>query len=209
MDRHSYSLEVETRLHFADRGEAFRLLPLLRSCRWTEIEWETSFWGEELFLAGFLLRLAQGGPPGGPYEYSLGWKGPDRGKVANIREEIEEEITAGLIDSRILAMLGAPGRRLRREEVSAALEKLGYARFMSFAGRSLLGVEPTYGFKLKLMSCPILKWPLLLEIEKSAATWEEARAAEKAIFSFLEGHRLLDRLVREEPPTLLYEAIKA
>ncbi|NLG84678.1 MAG: hypothetical protein GX493_08765 [Firmicutes bacterium] len=208
MDHPSCSLEVETRLHFADREEAFRLLPFLRSCRWTEIEWETSFWGEELFLAGFLLRLAQGGPSGGPYEYSLGWKGPDRGKVVNIREEIEEEITEGLIDSRILAMLGAPGRRLRREEVAAVLEELGHARFMSFSRRSLLGVDPAYGFKLKLMSCPILRWPLLLEIEKSAATWEEARAAEKAIISFLEGHGLLDRLVREEPPTLLYEVMK-
>ena len=90
-------------------------------------------------------------------------------------------------------------------EIDRELARLGHPRFGSFAGRSLLGVYAPLGLHLKLMYCEALRWPLLLEIEKSAATWEQALVEETALFSFVETYGLRERCVRDEPPALLLE----
>ena len=107
------NLEIETRFRFTDRNEAFRLLPFLPSCLDRELIWLTHLHGPALFSRGELLRIAGGHAPGGEDRYLLGWKGPDCGAIANIREELDEEITMGIADSAILPMLGGGRRRPR------------------------------------------------------------------------------------------------
>ncbi|MGE5551624.1 MAG: hypothetical protein ACM3ZC_14015 [Bacteroidota bacterium] len=196
------AFEVETRLHFAAREEAFRLLPFLRSCLDRELIWETHLHGLDLFRRGELLRLAGGHTPGGEDRFLLGWKGPDHGSFANIREEIDEEITHGIADSAVLAKLGGGAAAASPAEAAAALTRLGHVRFRTFSGRSLLGVYEPLGLHLKLMHCPILKWPLMLEIEKTAGDAPAAAAAEREIEGYVRAWGLTDRVVREEPPAL-------
>ncbi len=197
------ALEVETRLRFADPDEALQALPFLRACLDRKLVWHTHIHGEALYRLGSLLRLAGGHAPGGQDRHLLGWKGPDRGVFANIREEIDEEITCGIADSAILAKLGGRPAAGSPAEVEMELDRLGHRRFMTFAGHSLLGVYKPLGLHLKLMACEALRWPLLLEIEKTAGDMSEAAVAEKEIESFIRKSGLLDRVVREEPPDLL------
>jgi hypothetical protein len=77
---------------------------------------------------------------------------------------------------------------------------------MSWRGADLLGDYKPLGVSMKLMTCRTLKWPVLVEIEKSAKTKEEALVSENELRAFCDRFGLNDRLVRDEPPTLLYEA---
>ena len=67
----------------------------------------------------------------------MGWKGEDTGTFANIREEIDEIITCGVSESRILDKLGSQNKTLPRNKISAELKKLGYQRFMFWRGADL------------------------------------------------------------------------
>ena len=55
------------------------------------------------------------------------------------------------------------------------------------------------------MRSPVLKYPLLLEIEKSAETLEEAFRQELELKNFITEYKLEDRIVKEEPPVLLLQ----
>jgi hypothetical protein len=102
--------------------------------------------------------------------------------------------------------LGSQNRTLPRNKISAELKKLGHRRFISWRGIDLFGEYKPLGVSMKLMTCRTLKWPVLVEIEKSAYTKEDALLKENELRAFCDRFGLHDRLVREEPPTLLHEA---
>ena len=197
--------EVEIRCHFDSVEEAYNKIPFLRACLKHEMVWASGIYGEEFFKAGRLLRMSKT-TIDGETKYFMGWKGEDTGTFANIREEIDEVITNGVTDSRILEKLGSQNTTLSRNKISAELKKLGYQRFMSWRGADLFGDYKPLDVSMKLMTCRTLKWPVMVEIEKSAKTKEEARVRENELRAFCDRFGLNDRLVREEPPTLLYEA---
>lgn len=198
--------EVETRFHFNNRDEAFRILPFLRSCLRDKVEWETTHHGLKLFKSDRVLRVGKINSNSGT-RYFIGWKGPDLGNSANIREEIDEEVTDGIVDSKILTSLGAGGSARTPGEVEGELERLGHKGFMSFRGENLTGTYQPLGLSVKLLSCSILRFPLLLEIEKTARTRREAAEAETELQDFVKEYHLEEYVIKEEPPTLLYSAI--
>jgi adenylate cyclase class IV len=197
--------EVEIRCHCNDESEAYSILPFLRSSLREEdrISWVTRFYGLDLFRSGELLREAEVVRDGRVRRY-LGWKGPDIGRYANIRLEIEEEFTDGLTDSAILGRLGGREGLIRRGDVIHELERLGHRQFMSFKGTEITGYDETLDIKTKIMSCPVLKWPLIVEMEKTADTEEEAYAREKELAKLASRFKIESRILRQEPPTLLY-----
>jgi adenylate cyclase class IV len=199
------SYEVEIRCHFDSVEEAYNKIPFLRACLKHEMVWASGIYGKEFFKAGKLLRMSKT-TVDGRTEYYMGWKGEDTGTFANIREEIDEVVTNGVTDSRILEKLGSQNTTLSRNKISAELKKLGHRRFMSWRGADLLGDYKPLGVSMKLMTCRTLRWPVLVEIEKSAKTKEEALVRENELRAFCDRFGLNDRLVREEPPTLLHEA---
>ena len=199
------SYEVEIRCHFDGVEEAYNKIPFLRACLKHEMVWASGIYGKEFFKAGKLLRMSKT-TVDGRTEYYMGWKGEDTGTFANIREEIDEVITDGVTDSRIMEKVGSQIRTLPRNKISAELKQLGHRRFMSWRGADLFGDYKPLGVSMKLMTCRTLRWPVLVEIEKSAHTKEDALVKENELLAFCDRFGLNDRLVREEPPTLLYEA---
>ena len=197
--------EVEIRCHFDSVEEAYNKIPFLRACLKHEMVWFSGIYGEEFFKSGKLLRMSKT-TIDGETKYFMGWKGEDNGIFANIREEIDEVVTNGVTDSRILEKLGSQNRTLPRNKISAELKKLGHRRFISWRGIDLFGEYKPLGVSMKLMTCRTLKWPVLVEIEKSAYTKEDALLKENELRAFCDRFGLHDRLVREEPPTLLHEA---
>ena len=197
--------EVEIRCHFSNADEAYRTIPFLRACLKHEMVWFSGIYGEDFFKAGKLLRMSKT-TVDGETKYFMGWKGKDTGTFANIREEIDEVITAGITDSEILKKLGSQNRTLSRKQISAELQLLGHHRFMSFRGYDLFGDYQPLDVSLKLLNCNALKWPILLEIEKTAKTREDALIKEADLRDFCDRFGLHNRLVKEEPPTLLYAA---
>jgi hypothetical protein len=197
--------EVEFRCHFENTAEAYRALPFLQACLTRRIEWVTAFYGIDFFRSGRLLRVADVTSDKNTRTY-LGWKGPDTGHFANIRREIDEDITAGIDDSVILDLLGGNHSLSARNEVIQELERLGHHRFMAFEGINITGKYEPLGLSLKLMPCAVLKWPLMLEIEKTAGSEAEAIQCEKGLYDLCFQYQLQDRVVREEPPTLLFHA---
>ena len=197
--------EVEIRCHFNDEDEAYSILPFLRSSLREEdrVSWVTRFYGLDLFHSGELLREAEVVRDGRVRRY-LGWKGLDIGRYANIRLEIEEEFTDGLTDSAILGRLGGREGLIRRGDVIHELERLGHRQFMSFKGTEITGYDEALDIKTKIMSCPVLKWPLIVEMEKTADTEEEAYEREKELEKLASRFKIESRMLRQEPPTLLY-----
>jgi hypothetical protein len=199
------TIEVETRFHFRDRTELFELLPFLSPCftktkinRWTTVHYSKALYHRDIILrTGAIIR------PEGNRSF-LGWKGPDTGSFANIREECDEEITAGIIASRILTSLGGVPSANSPEAVVSDLIRLGHSPFMKFAGENQFGFYESLNLQLKIMSCPMLPWPLMLETEKTARTPAEALELEQDLLTFTGQYGLTDRVVRDEPPTLLY-----
>ena len=98
-------------------------------------------------------------------KYYVGWKGPDSGKFANIRQEVDEQITP-TTSSRILNFLGGKAQVSSLKDVTGELDRLGHSQFMEFEGEDSSGYDEKYGVHLKLMTCRKLKWPLIVEIEK-------------------------------------------
>lgn len=74
---------------------------------------------------------------------------------------------------------------------------------MTLAGTNRTGYYEKLEIHLKLMECSALKYPLLLEIEKSAETLEEAFVKEMELKDFITESRLESRVIKEEPPNLL------
>ena len=200
--------EVEIRCHFDNQDQAFEVLPFLRSCLQggSPVSWLTRFFGLALFKSGQLLRVAEVAQ-GGTVRRYLGWKGPDTGRFANIRNEIDEEFTTGIVSSAVLRQLGGTERALAANSVVEELERVGHSQFMVFQGNDLTGYEPGLDLKVKLMTCPVLKWPVIVELEKTAETEQAARRCEDDLRELSSRFALQSRLIRKEPPTLLYEQL--
>jgi len=200
----SNHFEVEVRCHFDTIDEAYRLIPFLSRCLRNKMVWSSNFHGQELFKSGELLRLSKV-IMDGETRYYLGWKGRDFGSFANIREEIDEIVTHGITNSEILGMLGSQNINPERRQIAPILRHLGHHKFMSFSGYDFFGDYEPLDLDMKLMSCDSLKWPILVEIEKSATTRDEALIQEEELRKFCYHFGLYDQLVKEEPPTLLYK----
>jgi hypothetical protein len=200
--------EVETRFYFSNPDEVWDTLPIFQHCMNQEIEWHTVHYGPTLFQFDQILRINLV-ICRGKSRSLLGWKEPDQGKSVNIRVEMEEEITNGIQKSNILTRLGGQRNLNSPEAVASELARLGHPQFMAFSGKNLTGIYEPQGFHLKLMltSDPPLRYPLLFEVEKPAKSLEEAAVFEKEILEFVHRYQLENRVVREEPPALLCQAI--
>jgi hypothetical protein len=201
--------EVETRFRFLSSEEVWDQLPMFEPFMKQEVQWNTIHYGPELFQSDKLLRINHTIRQGKSSSW-LGWKNPDQGNFANIRIEIEEDITNGIKNSNILTNLGGQKNPANPEAVASELIRLGHPRFMAFWGKNLTGEFEAQGFHLKLMlaSNPALRYPMLLEVEKTAHSPEQAAEYEAEILEFVRRYRLEDRVVREEPPALLYQALQ-
>jgi hypothetical protein len=198
--------EVEFRCHFNTPEEAHQRLPFLHPGLQRSCTWQTTIYGLETFRTGILVRTAEVAVGSG-CKYYVGWKGPDTGTFANIRQEVDEEIAPGSPNSRVLEILGGRGKLSSLKNIAAKLEQSGYLPFMSFTGTDFTGYYEPYDVKLKLMTCAQLKWPLLVEIEKTADSAGEALKFEKDLQDLCRQFHLEALTVREEPPTLLYESV--
>jgi hypothetical protein len=203
MQETEVSFEVEIRYYFNDAEEAYRRLPFLKSSFDREITWTTRHYGLDLFKKDLILRISDMTRANG-LQHSLGWKGRDIGKYANIREEVDEDISHGIIDSTVLKLLGGNADIPSPENVARELDRLGHLEFMSFHGRNLLGYDKSLGIATKLMNCPDINWPCIVEIEKTAHTEPEAVECEIDLMGISRKFSVGNRLVRAEPPTLLY-----
>lgn len=200
------SYEVETRFYFNSEEEVFEKLPFLKEVFKRKVTWETKTLGLEVFKEGKLLRFSEVFEKGERRIY-LGYKDRDQGRVCNIRSEVDEDITLGVHRSFVLESVHGESRAVDALNAMEIFEALGYKEFMTFEGKSLLGKYEKEDLAVKLMYCDTLKYPLLLEIEKTAASLEEAFEKEKELEAFVEEYNLKDRMLREEPPTLLYEGL--
>ena len=199
--------EVETRVYFKSFDEAFEKLPFLKEDLNRKIEWTTDTYGEDIFKTDILLRASEVIDSDGTKRYFLGYKEKDLGSFCNIRAEYDEEISEELKMSTTLKALTGKDIKVNVENIASTLGSLGHKKFMSFSGDNITGRNEELNLALKLMHCEALKYPVLLELEKSASTYEEALKEEKEIKAIVENLGLLDRVVRKEPPTLLYDTL--
>jgi len=198
--------EIETRVYFDSQEEAFDTLPFLQECLKNKIEWKTRMYGAELFNLGKILRVSDFEHNGMKRAY-LSYKEQDIGEIFNIRKEIDEEITLGISDSYILRLIDGAEQEISMENISQILESLGHKQFMILKGTNLTGCYEKSQIDLKFMECTILKYPLLLEIEKSAEALEEALKKELELKNFIAEYKLENRVVRKEPPALIKERL--
>ena len=194
--------EVETRVYFKNQEEAFHILPFLHKCLEKKTEFETRMYGVELFNDGKILRVSDVSRYNTKRVY-LGYKESDVGTIFNVRNEIDEEITDEIKESFILKSYLGIYNQVNRRNINEILESLGHKPFMSITGTNITGYCDKLQIDFKLMRSPVLKYPLLLEIEKSAETLEEAFRQELELKNFITEYKLEDRIVKEEPPFLL------
>ena len=200
------SYEVEIRFRVATVAEAYALLPFLEASLGAEKAWATDILSPTIYAAGRLLRIGLV-PPTGSSRYYLGYKEVDQGSFANIRREWGEEITHGVQDSEILAEIGIRGDFADAETVLSHLTAAGHHPFMSFNGVDRLGYVADLELHTKLMRCPkILGEGVMVELELTAPDYAGALAAEEKLQRIAHQYQLTDRLLRAEPPTLLYTA---
>ena len=201
------SYEVEIRFQFDSYIQACDKVPFLEESLQTVDWWDTAMYGLDLFHSDQMLRIGDLVYKDNHKRRYLGWKGPDIGDFANIRSEIDEDVTDGVENSIVLAKVGGGQKFLTSNGVIGELNLLGYKEFMSFSGKNTLGRYKPLDIGLKLMSCDQLKHPLMVEIEKIASTEEEARRFENDLYEISSELNLLDQLVKEEPTHLLYESL--
>lgn len=196
--------EIEFRCRFTSDDEAYQFLPFLKNSFKLEYNWYDHYHGLEVYQSGQVLRA--GGIFGESVRRSfLGWKGEDHGKFANLRREFNEETTGGIADSAILRHYCRTRGEFSAEEIEPELDRAGYTRFMSYQGDSLTGREETLELNTKLMHCEVLRWPILVELEKIAYSLAEAEECQKQLEQLCREYQLESRLVKEEPGTLLYQ----
>ncbi len=198
--------EIEFRCRFESDEEAYAAIPFLRSSLTRTVGWTDAYYGAEVFECGEVLRfssviLDQA------VRFYLSWKGPDLGSFANLRRELAEDATEGVAHSEILAVFADEPGPCAREEIVPALEGTGYDYFMSYAGESAVGRYEPLEINVKVMRCDALRWPLLVELEKLAATEDEAYRFERDLLGICRACGLEERLVEEEPGTLLFEKV--
>ena len=93
------SYEVEVRFYFETYEYACEKLPLLDKSLRTAVWWDTGMYGLDLFRSDQMLRIGDLVFEENHKKRYLGWKGPDIGDFANIRSEIDEDITDGIENS--------------------------------------------------------------------------------------------------------------
>ncbi|HEX7475119.1 MAG TPA: hypothetical protein VF318_04065, partial [Dehalococcoidales bacterium] len=142
--------EVEFRCRFGSDEEAYQVLPFLRDSLKREYAWTDTYYGLEIFKSGQVLRVSKS-LSGGERRRFLGWKGKDTGVFANIRRELNEEISNGIDHSSILEWLSGEKRHYLFQEIVPELERLGHHRFMSYQGNNLAGKFESLGLNVKLM----------------------------------------------------------
>ena len=196
--------EVETRFPFKDQEEAYRVLPFLETSLNRKMEWSTGFYGQDILLAGKMLRKSEV-KIDGETRHFICWKGPDTGTLINIRQEVSEEVTTGITESSVMRILGGKADLETPEQVVKELERLGHGRYMSFTGTDMFGYYEPLKIRVKLMFCPDIDYPLLVEFEKIAENEEQAAQFENDIVKICDELELRDRMIREEPPTMLFE----
>lgn len=201
------SYEVEIRFRFDNYDDACKKIPFLEKSLETVDWWDTDLYGLDLFHADQMLRIGDLVYEDDRKKRYLGWKGPDIGDFANIRSEIDEDITDGIENSVVLTKIGSDRKYLTKDGVIDELNRLGYDKFMSFSGKNTIGRYESLDIGIKLMSCDQIKYPLMVEIEKIANTEEEAAQCEQDLLKISHELNLQDRLVKEEPTNLLYEAV--
>ncbi len=206
MSEKDAAFEVEIRCRFQDTAEAYQVLPFLKASFNREIDWITRHYGRELYLAGELLRMSDV-VRHGRLGHFLGWKGKDTGTAANIREEIEEEITNGSRHCGVMQKIGGNQSIPTPEAARQELEKLGHREFTAFHGHNLLGYDKELDIATKLMNCPDIDIPCLVELEKTALTLGTAQQQQTELMWLVHQFGLEKRLIREEPPTLIYNKL--
>lgn len=200
--------EIEIRFLVDQVEDAFALLPFLQASLGDKKPWSTEILSQSIFDDGRLLRIGRV-PPENSRHYYLGYKDVDVGTFANIRREWGEEITNGAGESAILAVLGIPGAFGSPHAVSQALAAAGYHPFMAFSGADRLGFVEPLRLHTKAMWCPaILGDRVLIELEMSATSLADAYAAEETLRQLADQYYLTTRLVRAEPPTMLYHTMR-
>lgn len=203
--RDTSSYEIEIRFCVERPEEAYTLLPFLEGSLGAPKVWATDIVGRGVYETGRLLRLGRV-PPTGNTRYYLGYKGPDVGSVANIRQEWGEEITEGIAKSAILAQLGLTGSHRTQTAIVELLQNAGYTPFMGFAGVDRLGYYAPLDLHTKLCQCEaILDQQFLIELEMNATSLADAHAAEVRLQEIAAEYHITDRLFRDEPPTMLYK----
>ena len=207
MPNQQLSYEVEIRFYFHSYRDACEKIPFLEKSLKTVDWWDTTIYGLELFHRDQMLRIGDLVYEDDHKKRYLGWKGPDIGDFANIRSEIDEDITDGIKNSIVLAKISGGEKFLTADGVIRELNRLRYEKFMSFSGRNTIGRYEPLDISMKLMSCTQLKFPLMVEIEKIASTEEDAILCEKQLYEISDEWHLRDRLVKEEPTHQLYESI--
>ena len=199
--------EVEIRFIAETAEEAFTTVPFLEASLGESKEWSTEILDRSIFEDGRLLRVgwAQSGDVRLDF---IGFKGPDEGRVANIRQEWGEEISDGIVDSQIMALLGLSATFATADAIRKTLVDAGHVPFMSFSGVDRLGHHAPLAIHTKLARCPaILDDRVLVELEMEANTLTEAESAERSLLNIAEQYNIVERLVRDEPPTMLYKRI--
>jgi len=198
--------EIEFRCRFETEDEAFRTIPFLQPSLTHTVTWTDAYYGVDVFERGEVLRFSSV-IEGDDVRFYLSWKGVDLGAFANLRQEWSEEATDGVAHSEVLAAFANEHGPCARSEIVPALEGAGHHYFMSYAGRSLTGRYELLGINTKLMHCDTLRWPLLVEFEKLAASEDEAHRFEDDLLELCRKYDLEANLVQEEPGTLLYESV--
>lgn len=198
--------EVEIRFSVPTPEQAYELLPFLKASLGPETTWATAIYNREIYGAGRLLRVGRVPAEGDSQRYYLGYKETDEGTFANIRQEWGEEITDGVTASAILTKLGIDEAFPSAKIVMQRLQDAGHKSFMDFRGADRLGYYPALDLQTKLMRCTtILGDQVMVELEMAATSSQDALAAERKLQQIAEEYGIVDRLIREEPPTLLYQ----
>ena len=196
--------EVETRFFFNSKEEALDLIPILKTCLSTTVEWETAHFGPQLFEKDIILRVSKA-IVNGHETITLGYKEADIGNGINVRKEFNEIITNGIGHSKIFSILGGQLSFKNVDEVINEINRLGHSKFMVYKGNNLIGKFGNLDFKL--MYCNYLKYKLLLEVETEAAGMGEIQYKKQDLIKFINEYALENRMIQKEPPTLLYENI--
>ncbi len=202
--------EIEIRFRVTQVEEAYDLLPFLAANLGQERPWYTEIIGRPIYEEGRLLRVAKVPSDDGTRAF-IGYKGPDLGSdmgtIANIRYELGEEMTRGLTNSAIMQEIGIAGDFATADDVFQALTDAGHQPFMAFAGVDRLGVYEPLNLQLKAMTCPkILGDDVLIELEFGAASVSAARTEAIKLEQIVDEYGVRDRLFRDEPPTMLFNA---
>jgi hypothetical protein len=198
--------EIEFRCQFTSDEEAYQVLPFLKASLKRAYTWFDNYHGLAVFQSGRVLRVSGVSGPQGR-QYFLGWKGPDHGRFANFRREFNEETTGQIAHSAILRHFCQAKRAFTPPEIEPELDRAGYTQFMTYSGDSLTGRDEERGLNTKLMHCAILRWPIMVELEKIAATQAEALECQRQLEEISLRYNLERRLVKEEPGTLLYQKL--